>query len=80
MVFSDNAVELEQQLHQSLETSRVNRINLRKEFFNTDVQELQELVQEIDPTVEFTTTMKAVEYNQSQSIIKEEQEKLEHSV
>jgi hypothetical protein len=80
MVFSDNAVELEQQLHQRLESSRVNRINLRKEFFNTDVQELQELVQEIDPTVEFTTTMKAVEYNQSQSIIKEEQEKLEHSV
>jgi hypothetical protein len=80
MVFSDNAVELEQQLHQRLESNRVNRINLRKEFFNTDVQELQELVQEIDPTVEFTTTMKAVEFNQSQSIIKEEQEKLEHSV
>jgi hypothetical protein len=80
MVFSDNAVELEQQLHQRLESNRVNRINLRKEFFNTDVQELQELVQEIDPTVEFTTTMTAVEYKQSQSIMKEEQEKLKHSV
>jgi Meiotically up-regulated gene 113 len=79
MVFSDNAVELEHQLHQRLESNRVNRINLRKEFFNTDVQELQDLVQEIDPTVEFTTTMKAVEYNQSQSIVKDEQEKLEHS-
>jgi hypothetical protein len=80
LVFSDNAVELEQQLHQRLENRRVNRINLRKEFFNTDVVELQELVQDIDSTVEFTTTMKAVEFYQSQSILKEEQEELEHHI
>ncbi|WP_235864019.1 GIY-YIG nuclease family protein [Sutcliffiella halmapala] len=68
MVFSDNAVELEQRLHNHLEKKRVNKINLRKEFFNVDVFELQEIVQEIDPTVEFTTTMKAEEYRQSQSL------------
>ncbi|MDR4887893.1 GIY-YIG nuclease family protein [Fredinandcohnia sp. QZ13] len=73
MVFSDNAVDLEQRLHQILDKNRVNKINLRKEFFYTNVNELQELVQEIDPTVEFTTTMKAVEYRQSQSILKEEE-------
>ncbi|PFG07766.1 GIY-YIG nuclease family protein [Bacillus sp. es.034] len=79
MVFSDNAVELEQELHQRLETNRVNKINLRKEFFYTDVEELQKLVQDIDSTVEFTTTLKAVEYHQSQSLKKEEQGNLEHS-
>ncbi len=73
MVFSDNAVDLEQKLHQTLDKSRVNKINLRKEFFYSNVEELQELVQEIDPTVEFTTTMKAVEYRQSQSILNEEE-------
>jgi hypothetical protein len=79
MVFSDNAVELEQELHQRLETNRVNKINLRKEFFYTDLEELQKLVQDIDSTVEFTTTLKAVEYHQSQSLMKEEQGNLEHS-
>lgn len=73
MVFSDNAVGLEQRLHQMLDKNRVNKINLRKEFFYTNVNELQELVQEIDSTVEFITTMKAVEYRQSQSIMKEEE-------
>ncbi|MGF2614609.1 hypothetical protein FZC84_20555 [Rossellomorea vietnamensis] len=76
MVFSDNAVDLEQQLHQILDDNRVNKINLRKEFFYTTVQELQSIVEEIDPTVEFITTLKAVEYHQSQSIMKEKQEQL----
>ncbi|WP_096154047.1 GIY-YIG nuclease family protein [Bacillus sp. FJAT-45066] len=74
MVFSDNAVDLEQKIHNHLEKSRINKVNLRKEFFNIDVFELQEIVQEIDPTVEFTTTMKAEEYRQSLSLVTEELE------
>ncbi|MDG5789871.1 GIY-YIG nuclease family protein, partial [Evansella sp. AB-P1] len=72
MVFSDNAVELEQKIHEQLEEQRVNKINLRKEFFSSDVEKLQEVVQDIDPTVEFTTTLVAEEYRQSLSIIEEE--------
>ena len=33
-IFSDDAVALEQKLHSILEKNRVNKINLRKEFFN----------------------------------------------
>ncbi|MED0716104.1 GIY-YIG nuclease family protein [Aeribacillus composti] len=68
MIFSDNAVDLEQKLHQILDKKRVNKVNLRKEFFYSSVEELQSIVQDIDPTAEFTTTMKALEYRQSQSI------------
>lgn len=68
MIFSNNAVSLEQKLHQMLESNRVNKINLRKEFFFTDIIQLQNLVQEIDSTVEFTTTLTALEYRQSESL------------
>ncbi|SEO10440.1 T5orf172 domain-containing protein [Paenibacillus sophorae] len=68
LMFSDDAVGLEQKLHEILEAQRVNKINLRKEFFYATVQELQDIVQEIDPTIEFIQTMAAMEYRQSQSI------------
>ena len=72
MVFSDDAVGLEQKMHQTLEANRVNKINLRKEFFYSDIENLENIIQDIDPTAEFTKTMKALEYRQSQSIKEEE--------
>jgi len=72
MVFSNNAVGLEQAIHERLSSQRVNKINLRKEFFNSDVHQLQEVVQDIDPTVEFSTTLLAEEFRQSLSIQEEE--------
>ena len=68
MGFSDNAVGLEQQLHSILEEKRVNKVNLRKEFFYTDVTSLEEIIQDIDSTVEFIKIMTAAEYRQSQSV------------
>lgn len=64
-IFSENAVGLETQLHQKLNDKRVNKVNIRKEFFYSTVDELEILVQEIDETAEFTKTMMAEEYNQS---------------
>lgn len=68
MMFSNDAVALEQQIHQQLAASRVNKINMRKEFFYADVKSLEKLVQDIDSTTEFTMTMIAQEYRQSLSI------------
>ena len=68
MIFSDDAVSLEQKLHGQLNKQRVNKVNYRKEFFKTDIESLREMVEEIDPTVEFVTTMLAEEYNQTKSI------------
>ncbi|PYZ94882.1 hypothetical protein CR194_04985 [Salipaludibacillus keqinensis] len=73
MVFSDNAVDLEQKIHERLTPNRINKINLRKEFFSSDINNLQAIVQDIDSTVEFTTTLAAEEYRQSLSIEQEEQ-------
>ena len=73
LMFSDDAVGLEQKLHETLETQRVNKINLRKEFFYATIDELQNTVQEIDPTIEFIQTMAAMEYRQSLSVSKSEE-------
>lgn len=66
-IFSEDAVELESKLHSILNEKRVNKVNARKEFFYTSVDELESLVNEIEPTAEFNKTMLAEEFRQSQS-------------
>ncbi len=66
-IFSEDAVGLEKKLHDILNEKRVNKVNARKEFFYTSVDELEALVNEIEPTAEFNKTMLAEEFRQSQS-------------
>lgn len=66
-IFSDDASDLETELHKRLNDRRVNKVNLRKEFFNVSIEELEDLVTEICPTAEFNKTMLAEEFRQSQS-------------
>ena len=67
-IFSDNAVELEKRLHKELNNYRVNKVNLRKEFFRVSIDYLEELVQRICPTAEFNKTMLAEQYKQGMSV------------
>lgn len=67
-IFSNNAVDLENTMHKRLNEKRVNKVNLRKEFFKVTLDELEKLVQELDPTAEFVRTMVAEQYHQSMSI------------
>lgn len=64
-IFSDDAVGLESTLHERLSNQRVNKVNMRKEFFYSSVDELEALVNEIDPTAEFNKTMLAEDFRQS---------------
>lgn len=66
-IFSDDASGLETELHKRLHDKRVNKVNLRKEFFNISIDELEEMVTQICPTAEFNKTMLAEEFRQSQS-------------
>lgn len=66
-IFSDDAVGLESKLHQIMDSKRVNKVNRRKEFFYTSIDELEKIVSEIDPTAEFNKTMLAEEFRQSLS-------------
>ena len=66
-IFFDDAVSLENKLHTILNDKRVNKVNMRKEFFYSTLDELEALVNELDPTAEFNKTMLAEEFRQSQS-------------
>lgn len=67
-IFSEDAVSLETALHKELNAKRVNKVNIRKEFFRVSLDELEKLVERIDPTAPFQRTMLAEQYNQSLSI------------
>ena len=66
-IFSNDAVGLENRLHTLLDDRRVNKVNMRKEFFNISLDELEQIVTETEPTAEFNRTMAAEEFRQSQS-------------
>ena len=66
-IFSEDAVGLESKLHDLLNNKRLNKVNLRKEFFKVPLDELENLVTEIEPTAEFNRTMIAEEFRQSLS-------------
>jgi hypothetical protein len=68
LIFSNNAVELENNLHRKLHSKRVNKVNLRKEFFNTTIDELEELVYSLEPSAEFNRTMLATQFYQSMAV------------
>lgn len=66
-IFSQDAVALESKMHEILNDRRVNKVNMRKEFFKISIDELEKIVDEIEPTAEFNRTMVASEYRQSLS-------------
>ena len=65
MIFSDDAVSLEHELHMIFNNNRVNKVNLRKEFFNVSLDEIKKIVDEKCPSAEFHTTALAEQYRQS---------------
>lgn len=67
-IFSEDAVALETALHHELNAQRVNKVNLRKEFFRVSLDDLEKLVERIDPTAPFQRTILAEQYMQSLSI------------
>ena len=68
-IFSNDAPALETAIHHRLHANRVNKVNLRKEFFDISLDEVEALVYELEPTAEFNRTMAAEEYHQSISMI-----------
>lgn len=73
-IFSDDAVGLENSLHKELNSRRVNKVNLRKEFFDISIDEIENIVYKYQPSAEFNRTMLAEQYYQGLSIENEVRE------
>lgn len=65
MIFSDDAVALEREMHILFNDRRVNKVNLRKEFFNVSLDEIENIIDERCPSAEFRRTALAEQYRQS---------------
>ncbi|MEA5468583.1 DUF4041 domain-containing protein [Spirulina sp. 06S082] len=71
MIFSDNAPELENRLHQIFDEKRVNKANDRKEFFSITLDEIVETVKNIareenwETKISFTKVAEAEEYRKT---------------
>ena len=76
-IFSEDAVSLENKLHQELDAKRVNKINLRKEFFKCSIDEIENIVRRIQPTASFIRSRLAEQYHQTLSLDKQQLEFVE---
>lgn len=66
LFFSDDAVSIESQMHQRLADKRVNRVNLRREFFYvTPVEAKKHLMDLTGELLSFDEEPEALEYHQS---------------
>lgn len=72
MIFSDNAPELEAKLHKHFEKDRINKINGRKEFYRTDINEIEKVVKaNYDKTIDILKVPEAEQYRESLMIEKQ---------
>ncbi|MFL5329246.1 MAG: GIY-YIG nuclease family protein [Gemmataceae bacterium] len=77
MISCEDAPKLEYSLHKCLHKCRVNKANVRKEFFKTTIEEIQGLVVQNHGEVEYLADVEALEFNQSLSMPDEDQEFVE---
>ncbi|MCD6595723.1 DUF4041 domain-containing protein [bacterium] len=75
MIFSENAPELENKLHQIFDDKRLNLVNKRKEFFHVTLDEIEKIVKENHGEIEFTKIAEAREYRETLSIIEQNEKK-----
>lgn len=65
MIFCDDAPALEKTLHDHLESYRINRVNLRKEFFRVELSRIIDEVERHHGQVEYIADPVALQYLQS---------------
>ena len=70
IIYSENAPQLEYELHQKFKDRRLNRINHRKEFFKVTLQEIEGFVKEhTGAEIMFTQLADAREYRETMAVL-----------
>ncbi len=72
LIFSEDAPALETLLHHHFQNNQVNKVNVRKEFFRVDLDEIKQLViANHNATVKFVDIPEALEFRETQRIEQE---------
>jgi hypothetical protein len=72
MISCDDAPALENALHNQLHQHRVNKVNLRKEFFSVELARIRNIVEKHHGRVDYVADPDALEYYDSQSMSEED--------
>lgn len=75
MIFSEDAPALENELHKTFHEKRLNMVNLRREFFDVSLDEIEKVVLDNHGEIEFTKLAEAKEYRETLAIKNELGEK-----
>jgi len=75
MIYSENAPELENNLHKAFEVNRLNLINRRREYFDLTIEDIKTAVKENHGEVEFIIEPEAKEYRESITLKEQMQKK-----
>jgi hypothetical protein len=70
MVSCDDAPALEARLHREFDEHRINKVNMRKEFFRVRLDELREKLLSSGAETSFTMLAEAREYRETQALIR----------
>ncbi len=71
IIYSENAPQLEYELHRRFSDRRLNRINTRKEFFRVSLDEIEAFVhQHTGAEIQFTKIAEARDYRETLTILK----------
>ena len=80
MASCENAPQLENSLHRQLARFRVNRINLRKEYFRVDLDTILATIREVHGKIEYVAEPEALQYRESLDVSPEEVVELEQEM
>ncbi|WP_197529058.1 GIY-YIG nuclease family protein [Aeoliella mucimassa] len=72
MISCDNAPALEHALHKAFHHRRVNKVNLRKEYFSVSIEEIAQQVEALHGEVEFVADAEALEFYESRDMSPED--------
>lgn len=72
IIYSDDAPRLERLLHTKFNEGRMNRVNLRKEFFSVSLQDIKEEIETLGLTCHWTMKAEALEYRESIQLKKQQ--------
>jgi hypothetical protein len=72
IIYSDNAPQLEYELHRKFDAKRINRINGRKEFFKTTLDEIEAFINDhTNAQIQFTKLAEAKEYRETLNLLQQ---------
>ncbi|HSC54950.1 MAG TPA: DUF4041 domain-containing protein [Phnomibacter sp.] len=72
IIYSDNAPQLEYELHKKFSDRRLNKVNQKKEFFKVSLDEIEMFVQQhANAAIEFTKLAEAREYRETVAMLEQ---------